>query len=91
MVPGAARTDAIALHKDHVDLVKFSSSDDHGFQVVVHQIDVMMEDAALKIKNNWDCEPMHSISLQFWEIFDLIYIQISIFWLLLTSTKMSFL
>ena len=65
MVPGAASTDAIALHKDHIDLVKFASSDDHGFQVVVHQIDVMVEGTALKVKSNWDCDPMNSEHLGF--------------------------
>jgi predicted transposase YbfD/YdcC len=52
VVPGAA--EAIALHKNHIDMVKFKSEDDHGFKVVADQIDAMVRNAAVKIKNNWD-------------------------------------
>ena len=54
MVPGLVNTDAIALHKHHIDLIKFTSRDDHAFQIVVDQINVMVRNATLKIKSNWD-------------------------------------
>jgi len=55
VVLGVAGSDAIALHKHHIDLVKFSSKD-QDFETVVNHIGIMMEGAIPKIDDNWKHE-----------------------------------
>jgi hypothetical protein len=47
---------AIALPKDHIDIVKYSSVDDLAFQTVLHHISFMIQDAIPKVTHNWERE-----------------------------------
>jgi hypothetical protein len=68
VVPGTPDAHAIALHKNHIDLVKFKSEDDHGFKAVTDQISVMVKNAGSKIKSNWDHELMHTNKKSEWVV-----------------------
>ena len=56
VVPGAVDTVAIALHKHHIDLVKYSSEQDGAFETVSDQLGVMIESAPQKVTVSWQHE-----------------------------------
>jgi len=56
VISEVADTVAIALHKHHIDLVKFASAQDQSFEIVVDQIGVMMKSVIKKIDENWKHE-----------------------------------
>jgi hypothetical protein len=53
VLPGLADVEAIALHKDHSNLVKFGSEDDEGYKKLSGHIFLMAEIAAPHIKARW--------------------------------------
>ena len=55
MVAGVPDTSAIALHKHHVNLVKFTSADP-DFETVADQIGIMVKNTPQKIDDNWKHE-----------------------------------
>jgi hypothetical protein len=44
------------LPKDHISMVKFSSVDDVGFQIVLHHISSMIQDAKPEVAHVWERE-----------------------------------
>jgi hypothetical protein len=52
----AVDANAIPLNKDHINLVKFTSVDDVSFQIVLHHISSMIQDAKPKVAHNWERE-----------------------------------
>jgi len=53
VVSGATNSVAIALHKHHIDLVKYSSEHDGAFETVSDQISVMMKSGFLEVTDSW--------------------------------------
>jgi hypothetical protein len=53
VLPGLADVEAIALHKDHSNLVKFGSQDDEGYKKLSGHVFLMAENAAPHIRTRW--------------------------------------
>ena len=56
MVAGVPDTSAIALHKHHVNLVKYTSAGNPDFEIVADQIGIMVKNTLEKIDDNWKHE-----------------------------------
>lgn len=50
---GATNSVAIALHKHHIDLVKYSSEHDGAFETVSDNIRVMIKSGFLEVTDSW--------------------------------------
>jgi hypothetical protein len=55
-VPGAADGEAIAIHADHIHIVKFGSKTDPGYRTVSGHLQVMATRAGDAISQRWDIE-----------------------------------
>jgi hypothetical protein len=55
-VPGAADGEPIAIHADHIHMVKFGSKTDPGYRTVSGHLRVMARDAGNAIGGRWDTE-----------------------------------
>jgi hypothetical protein len=55
-VPGAADGEPIAIHADHIHIVKFGSKADPGYKTVSGHLRVMARDAGNAISGRWDAE-----------------------------------
>lgn len=53
---GAADGEPIAMHADHIHMVKFKSKSDPGYKTVPSQLRVMARDAGKSIGRQWDTE-----------------------------------
>jgi hypothetical protein len=56
VVPGAADGEPIAIHADHINMVKFESKSDSGYQTVSGHLRVMAARAGNTIGGRWDTE-----------------------------------
>jgi hypothetical protein len=56
VVPGAADGEPIAIHADHIHMVKFGSKTDPGYRTVSGHLRVMARDAGNAIGGRWDTE-----------------------------------
>jgi hypothetical protein len=55
-VPGAADGEPIAIHADHINMVKFESKSDSGYQTASGHLRVMAARAGDSIGGRWDTE-----------------------------------
>jgi len=55
-VPGAADGETIAIHADHIHMVKFGSKADPGYRTVSGHLRVMARDAGNAIGERWDTD-----------------------------------
>jgi hypothetical protein len=55
-VPGAADGEAIAIHADHIHMVKFGSKTDPGYRTVSGHLRLMATRAGDAISQRWDTE-----------------------------------
>ena len=62
VIPGAVDADALPLHKDHIDMVKYSSADDLAFQTVLTCIKSMAQVAVPEVHSNQQVIKMKSLS-----------------------------
>jgi hypothetical protein len=56
VVPGAADSEPIAIHADHINMVKFESKADSGYKTVSGHLRVMAARAGDAIGHQWDTE-----------------------------------
>ena len=56
MVPGAADSEPIAIHADHINMVKFETSSDDGYKTVSGHLRLMAGRACDAIGRRWDTE-----------------------------------
>ena len=56
VVPGAADGEAIAIHADHIHMVKFESKTDPGYRTVSGHLRLMAARAGTSIGGRWDTE-----------------------------------
>ena len=56
VVPGAADVEPIAIHADHLTMVKFQSRDDGGYKTVSGQLQLMVRDAKARVSLRWEAE-----------------------------------
>jgi hypothetical protein len=55
-VPGAADSEPIAIHADHIHMVKFASGLDDGYKTVSGHLRLMAGRAGDTIRQRWDTE-----------------------------------
>ena len=55
-MPGAADGEPIAIHADHIHMVKFGSKTDPGYRTVSGHLRVMAARAGDTISRQWDTE-----------------------------------
>ena len=53
VVPGAVDVEEIAIHKDHIQMVKFESADEDSFRRISWPIHSMVMEAPTAIEGNW--------------------------------------
>jgi hypothetical protein len=56
VVPGAADAEPIAIHADHINMVKFDTNDDNGYKTVSGHLRIMVGNACDVIGSRWDTE-----------------------------------
>ena len=56
VVPGATDAEPIAIHADHIHMVKFTSKEDDGYKTVVGQLRLMVRDANGRVAARWEVE-----------------------------------
>jgi hypothetical protein len=56
VVPGAADSEPIAIHADHINMVKFGSKLDPGYKTVSGHMRVMSGNAGDAIGGRWETE-----------------------------------
>ena len=56
VVPGAADGEPIAIHADHISMVKFESRTEPGYKTVSGHIRVMAVHAGSTISGRWETE-----------------------------------
>jgi hypothetical protein len=56
VVPGVADGEPIAIHADHINMVKFKSDSDAGYQTVSGHLRLMAARAGSSIGGRWDTE-----------------------------------
>jgi ABC-type protease/lipase transport system fused ATPase/permease subunit len=55
-VPGDADAEPIAIHADHLNMVKFASSEDNGYRTVSGHLRIMTQSASAAISARWQIE-----------------------------------
>jgi hypothetical protein len=53
VIPGAVNAESIAINGDHLNIVKFRSNEDEGFQKAYRVLRLMVPDAVSKIQGRW--------------------------------------
>lgn len=53
VVPGQTNSEAIAINKNHRDMIKFGSRDESDFRKVSDHLRLMVEDAPQNIDGRW--------------------------------------
>ena len=56
VVPGAANAEPIAIHANHIEMVKFASNKDSGYETVSGHIYIMVQRARDVITSRWEME-----------------------------------
>lgn len=56
VVPGAADAEPIAIHADHINMVKFASKEDNSYKTVSGHLQIMAQSASNVIPSRWEEE-----------------------------------
>lgn len=56
VVPGQADGEPIAIHADHINMVKFSSKEDPSYVKVSEVLQIMVANAGRNIGSRWETE-----------------------------------
>lgn len=62
-MPGATDAEPIAIHADHVDMVRFSSKENNGYRTVSGHLRIMAEDACNIIASRWEEEERITVGM----------------------------
>jgi hypothetical protein len=66
VVPGAADGEPIAIHADHINMVKFGSKADGRYKMVSGRLRVMAARAGDAVGRQWDREDRLDTGMQTW-------------------------
>jgi hypothetical protein len=55
VIPGAIDA-GVLLHKHHINMVKFSSTDDPDYRTILSHINSMVQGAVQEVNSNWERE-----------------------------------
>ena len=58
VVPGAVDGEPIAILANHLDMVKYPTADDNGYEKVAGHLQLMIPEAVAKVVDNWEREEM---------------------------------
>ena len=64
VVSGAADSEPIVIHADHINMVKFASKDDNGYRTVSGYLRIMAQSAGEVISSRWDEEGRVNAGMQ---------------------------
>jgi hypothetical protein len=53
VVPGAVDAEPIAIHADHINITKFTSKEDIGYETISGHLQIMAESAGEAIALRW--------------------------------------
>ena len=53
VVPGAANTETMAIHADHMNMVKFATKEDRGYETVSGHLRLMVRKAIDIVAQRW--------------------------------------
>lgn len=56
VVPGQADAEPIAIHADHINMVKYTSRHDSGYNTISEHLQIMADAAAEEIRQRWEAE-----------------------------------
>lgn len=56
VIPGQADAEPIAIHTDHINMVKFIGTTDIGYVKVSETLKIMANGAGEKIRSRWETE-----------------------------------
>ena len=56
MIAGTTNVEPIAIHADHINMVKFASKEDGGYKTVVGHLRLMAQEANSVVSAQWDAE-----------------------------------
>ncbi|KAF2705193.1 hypothetical protein K504DRAFT_388600, partial [Pleomassaria siparia CBS 279.74] len=71
VLPGAADAEPIAIHTDHINMVKFTSKEDNGYETVSGHLQIMVQSAEMAITLRWNKEARISSEESFSIVFSL--------------------
>lgn len=65
VVPGVLDAESIAITANHLEMTKYLSENDAGFKKVSGHLQLMVQEANIKVQKNWDSDEWryHSMSL----------------------------
>jgi serine/threonine protein kinase len=64
VVFGAVNSELIVIHSDHINMVKFASKDDSGYQTISGHLQIMTQDASEVISSRWEAEGKVNAAIQ---------------------------
>ncbi|KAH7150509.1 P-loop containing nucleoside triphosphate hydrolase protein [Dactylonectria estremocensis] len=56
VVPGQADAEPIAIHADHIHMVKFASREDNGYKKISGHLQLMAVEAGKQVRSRWEIE-----------------------------------
>lgn len=56
VVPGQANAEPIAIHADHINMVKYPSKEDIGYDAISDHLQIMASDAPEQIRLRWEAK-----------------------------------
>ena len=65
VVPGAINAEPIAIHANHIEMVKFASKEDYGYNTVSGHLQIMVQSAKDVITLRWEMEGRVNAGMQY--------------------------
>jgi hypothetical protein len=65
IVPSVADAEAVAIMENHVNMAKFLSKNDDGYQKISDYLTIMLREAQDKINNRWEMEERRKNGMTF--------------------------
>ncbi len=56
VVPGQANAEPVAIHANHVNMVKYASRDDNGYKTISRYLKDMANEAIKQTQQRWQAE-----------------------------------
>lgn len=56
VVPGQADAEPIAIHADHINMARYTSRQDSGYNTLSEHLQIMMNTAVEEIRYRWEAE-----------------------------------
>jgi len=60
VVPGATDAEPIVIHADHINMVKFASKENSGYETISGHLRIMAQDASKIVSSRWEEEKINA-------------------------------